>query len=131
DAKGSEKLALHAQKDMHTTVKNAQSLVVEAGDRTLTLQTGNEFKKLDQGSLSEDICMTRSTKANTIQVKAEAGKGGEGTQLYEAQDDISLKVGSGTIQMTKTNIKISFGSSSIELSDSGITVLGGQINLNK
>ncbi|MCP9266526.1 type VI secretion system tip protein VgrG [Xenorhabdus sp. XENO-1] len=131
DAKGSEKLALHAQKDMHTTVKNDQSLVVEAGDRTLTLQTGNETKKIEQGSLSETVCLTRSTAANTIQVKAEAGKGGAGTQLYEAQDDITLRVGSGTIQMTKSNIKISFEGASIELNGSGVTVLGGQINLNK
>ncbi|WP_319927724.1 type VI secretion system tip protein VgrG [Xenorhabdus littoralis] len=131
DSKGSERLSLHAQKDMHTTVKDNQSLVVEAGNRTLTIQTGDEHKTVTQGNLTETVCLKRSTEANSVQVKATAGKGGEGTQLYEAQDDITLKVGSGNIQMTKTNIKISFGGSSIELNASGITVLGGQINLNK
>ncbi|MBD2786390.1 type VI secretion system tip protein VgrG, partial [Xenorhabdus sp. DI] len=131
DAKGSERLALHAQKDMHTTVKNNQSLVVEAGNRNLIIQTGDEHKTVEQGNLTENICQKRSTEANVVQVKTAAGKAGAGTQLYEAEDDITLKVGGGTIQMTKANIKISFGGSSIELNDSGITVLGGAINLNK
>ncbi|MBD2793876.1 type VI secretion system Vgr family protein [Xenorhabdus szentirmaii] len=131
DAKGSEKLSMHAQKDMHTTVKNDQSLVVEAGNRSLIIQTGDEHKTIEQGNLTENICQKRSTEANAVQVKTMAGKAGAGTQLYEAEDDITLKVGSGTLQMTKTNIKISFGGSSIELNDSGITLLGGQININK
>ncbi|MBD2801322.1 type VI secretion system tip protein VgrG [Xenorhabdus sp. M] len=131
DAKGSEKLSMHAQKDMHTTVKNDQSLVVEAGNRSLIIQTGDEHKTIEQGNLTENICQKRSTEANVVQVKTMAGKAGAGTQLYEAEDDITLKVGSGTLQMTKTNIKISFGGSSIELNDSGITLLGGQININK
>nr|WP_231854471.1 phage baseplate protein [Xenorhabdus doucetiae] len=131
DAKGSERLALHAQKDMHTTVKNDQILVVEAGNRNLIIQTGDEHKTVEQGNLTENICQKRSTEANVVQVKTAAGKAGAGTQLYEAEDDITLKVGGGTIQMTKANIKISFGGSSIELNDSGITVLGGAINLNK
>ncbi|MGJ0626030.1 type VI secretion system tip protein VgrG [Xenorhabdus bovienii] len=131
DAKGSERLALYAQKDMHTTVKNDQNLVVKAGNRSLLIQTGDEHKTVQQGNLTENICQKRSTEANVVQVKATAGKAGAGTQLYEAQDDITLKVGSGTIQMTKTNIKISFGGASIELNGSGVTVLGGQVNINK
>ncbi|CDG19432.1 type VI secretion system Vgr family protein [Xenorhabdus doucetiae] len=130
DAKGSELLSLHAQKDMHTKVKNAQSLVVEAGDRTLTLQKGDEHKTIEKGNLTENICQARSTEANAVQVIATASEAGPGTQLYEAEDDITLTVGDGTIQMTTGGILISFGGSSILLDGSGVFVNGSQITLN-
>ncbi|MEQ1963225.1 type VI secretion system tip protein TssI/VgrG, partial [Xenorhabdus khoisanae] len=130
DAKGSERLSLHAQKDMHTTVKDNQSLVVEKGNRTLTIQKGDEFKTVETGNLTETICQARSTTANAVHVTTNASKAGPGTQLYEAQDDITLNVGSGTIQMTKEGILISFGGSSMVLNGEGVFVNGAQITLN-
>ncbi|MGJ0580179.1 type VI secretion system tip protein VgrG [Xenorhabdus bovienii] len=130
DAKGSEKLALHAQKDMHTTVKNDQSLVVEAGDRTLTIQKGDEFKTVTEGNLTESICQARSTTANAVSVTTNANGTVPGTQLYEAQDAITLTVGDGTIQMTTDGILISFGGSNITVNGGGVSVNGSQITLN-
>jgi len=131
DAKGKEGLFLHAQKDMTTIVKNDQSLSVESGNRTLNILAGNETKTVKQGGLSEDICTLRSTSANQVQVKAIAGNSGPGTQLYEASDDITLKVGQGEIKMTTSSIKISFGSSCIQLDDGGVFIDGAIIHLNK
>ncbi|MDE1475753.1 type VI secretion system tip protein VgrG [Xenorhabdus bovienii] len=130
DAKGSEKLALHAQKDMHTTVKNDQSLVVEAGNRTLTIQKGDEFKTVTEGNLTESICQARSTTANAVSVTTNANGTVPGTQLYEAQDAITLTVGDGTIQMTTDGILISFGGSNITVNGGGVSVNGSQITLN-
>ncbi|PHM36215.1 type VI secretion system tip protein VgrG [Xenorhabdus innexi] len=124
DAKGSELLSMHAQKDMNTLVKDNQSLVVEKGNRTLTIQTGDEFKTVTKGNLTENICQARSTEANAIQVTAKAA------QLYEAGDSITLTVGEGMIQMTKEGISISFGGSSMVLDGSGVFVNGSQITLN-
>jgi type VI secretion system secreted protein VgrG len=115
---------------MSTTVKDNQSLVVEKGNRTLTIKTGDETKTVETGNLSETICKLRSTVANQIQVNAVPGER-PATQLYEAADDIKLKVGSGTIQMTQTSITLSFGGSRIKMDGSGITLEGGRINLNK
>ncbi|VXC73627.1 putative type VI secretion system protein VgrGA [Enterobacterales bacterium 8AC] len=131
DAKGGEGLFLHAQKDMSTVVKNDQSLTVESGNRTLNILAGNEAKTVKQGGLSEDICTLRSTSANMVQVKANAGKSGPGTQLYEASDDITLKVGAGEIKMTTASIVLKFAGSSIQLDANGIFVSGPVIHLNK
>ncbi|PSH16017.1 phage baseplate protein [Yersinia pseudotuberculosis] len=131
DAKGGEGLFMHAQRDMSTTVKNDQSLTVESGNRTLNILVGNETKTVKQGSLSESICTLRSTDANAVQVKANAGKSGPGTQLYEASDDITLKVGPGEIRMTTTHIVITFAGSSIQLDAEGVFIDAPVINLNK
>ncbi|AJJ63871.1 Rhs element Vgr family protein [Yersinia aldovae 670-83] len=131
DAKGGEGLFLHAQKDMTTTVKNDQNLTVESGNRTLNILAGNESKTVKQGGLSENVCTMRSTDANQVQVKAKAGKSGAGTQLYEASDDITLKVGAGEIKMTTSSIVLKFAGSSIQLDAGGIFINGPVINLNK
>ncbi|MFG1173024.1 type VI secretion system tip protein VgrG, partial [Erwiniaceae bacterium CAU 1747] len=131
DATGAERLSLHAQKDMTTLVKNDQSLTVEGGNRTLNILAGDETKTVKQGSLTESICSLRSTRANQIQVKAEAGKSGPGTQLYESSDDITLKVGVGEIKMTTSSIKITFGGSCIQLDAGGVFIDGKVVHLNK
>ncbi|MFG1173022.1 type VI secretion system tip protein TssI/VgrG [Erwiniaceae bacterium CAU 1747] len=131
DATGAERLSLHAQKDMTTLVKNDQSLTVEGGNRTLNILAGDETKTVKQGSLTESICSLRSTRANQIQVKAEAGKSGPGTQLYESSDDITLKVGACEIKMTTSNIKITFGGSCIQLDAGGVFIDGKVVHLNK
>ncbi|MFP2470833.1 bacteriophage T4 gp5 trimerization domain-containing protein, partial [Pseudescherichia vulneris] len=131
DAQGKEELAMHAQKDMKTTVKNDQTLTVEAGNRTLNILAGNETKTVAQGGLSESVCTMRSTSANKVQVKVNAGKSGTGTQLYEASDEITLKVGAGEIKMTPSSIVLKFSGSSIQLDAKGIFASGPVIHLNK
>ncbi|OWO78898.1 type IV secretion protein Rhs [Photorhabdus luminescens] len=130
DAKGSEELALHAQRDMNTVVKHDQTLVVETGNRQVAVKTGDEQTRIAQGSLTETVCRLRSTDANQVQVKASAGKAGEGTQLYTASDNITLTVGAGKIEMTKEHITLTFGGSVITLNADGVSVNGSKIGLN-
>ncbi len=131
DTAGNELIDLFSQKDMNITVLDAETHVVDKGNRSVTLKTGDESKTLSQGGLSEDIAKMRSTKANTVQVKALAGDAGPGTQLYEADDQIKHVVGGGSITMTTEKVVLSFGPSSIVLSDSGIFIDGPVVHLNK
>ncbi len=78
DAKGSEELALHAQRDMNTVVKHDQTLVVETGNRQVAVKTGDEQTRVEQGSLTETICRLRSTEANQIQVSQSRRAGRRG-----------------------------------------------------
>nr|WP_319938620.1 type VI secretion system tip protein VgrG [Xenorhabdus sp. psl] len=131
DSKGSERLSLHAQKDMHTTVKDNQSLVVEAGNRTLTIQKGHETKKVEQGNLSEEICQTRSTDASSVVVVTEGVKGEEpGTQFYKAANAITLMVGSSQIQLDTEGIALAFNNNQILINAEGVFINGTLITLN-
>lgn len=131
DQAGQELIDMFSQKDMHITVLDTETHLVDKGNRSVTLKTGDEFKTLAQGALSENIAKMRSTKANTVQVKAIGKESGPGTQLYEATDQVKHVVGEGSVTMTKEKITLSFGRSSIVISDSGIFLDGPVIHLNK
>ncbi len=131
DKAGEELIDLFSQKDMNITVLDTETHLVDKGNRSVTLKTGDEFKTLTKGALSENIAKMRSTEANTVQVKAVAKQNGPGTQLYESSDQIKHVVGDGSITMTKEKIILAFGPSSIVISASGIFLDGPVIHLNK
>lgn len=131
DKKGEELINLHSQKNLAITVQDSEVHVVVKGNRQVALNTGDETKTIAQGNLIETIAKRRSTTATTVQVMAKAGKAGQGTQLYDATDQITQRVGDGTITMTKTNIVIKFGPSTITLGAGGIFLDGPVIHLNK
>ena len=131
DKAGQELIDLFSQKDMHITVLDTETHVVDQGNRSLTLKTGDESKSIAQGSLSESICKTRSTSANVVQVHAAASDAGPGTQLYEAEDEIEHRVGDSSIKLTKDKIEIVHGPSTIVLGPNGIFIDGPVLHLNK
>lgn len=90
DANGAEKIFLHAQKDMERIIKDNDSTFVEGGNRSVTVQTGDETKAVAKGNLSETVALTRSAKANRIEEEAIAGRGGPGVVSYSADDDIQM-----------------------------------------
>ena len=90
DANGSEKIFMHAQKDMEEYIKDNQSTYVEGGNRSITVQTGDETKDITSGNLTETIALTRASKATKIIEAAVAGKGGPGVISYSADDDIAM-----------------------------------------
>lgn len=131
DTAGKELIDLYSQKDMNITVLDAETHVVDKGNRSVTLKTGDESKTLAQGGLSETIAKMRSTDANTVQVKTKGKTDSPGTQLYEASDQIKHAVGAGSVTMTKEMIKLEFGPSSIVISKKGIFIDGPVVHLNK
>jgi type VI secretion system secreted protein VgrG len=131
DDAGKEELFVHAQKDLNRVIKDNETTFVEMGDRSIHVKTGDETKTVESGNLSESIAQIRSAKANQIHATASAGKVGEGVISYTAQDLITLRVGAGQIIMTKEAIVISFGKSTITLTESIIDQVAGLIHLNK
>jgi len=132
DDVGKQEFFIHAQKDMNTIVADGdQTDTVKLGDRKVTVQTGNETKNIEQGKLEEIIALMRSTTANQVQVQANAGEGGAGTQLYKATDEIKLDVEGSIIELTPKHIKLSKGGSSILITADGIAIDGNVLHLNK
>ncbi|MDU8925632.1 hypothetical protein RYD26_12150, partial [Pasteurellaceae bacterium LIM206] len=99
------------------TVKGDQSLTVTEGNRIITLTNGNENKTLGTGSLFEEIKETRDSHAKVVQ--------------FVGDDNVILNVGKGTVVMSKEGMELKFGSSSIQLTDTGIFLSATQIHLNK
>lgn len=131
DQSGKEEVFVHAQKDLNRIIKDSETTLVEKGDRSIQVQTGDETKKIDSGNLTENISKKRNTTANQINATAKKGSAGKGTINYTADDMISLRVGSGQIIMTKDSIVVSFGGSTITLTDAIIDQVSGLIHLNK
>lgn len=131
DQKGQELINIHSQKDMNITVQDTETHTVKKGNRSVTLEVGDEQKTISQGNLLESIAQMRSTNANTVQVKATAGKAGAGTQLYEATDQIVHRVGGSSITLLPDKIELKIGGSTLTMTEAGIFLDGPVIHLNK
>jgi len=131
DVNGSQMLYMHAQKDMNTVIEDSETHQVVAGSRSVTIAAGDETKQIGKGNLTETIAQKRSTTAADVQVFTPAGDAGGGTQVYGADKSITLAVGDSTIVLTPDGILLKHGSSTIMLSDAGVSVNGQRIDLNK
>ena len=99
-------------------VKGDQSLTVAQGNRNVTVSTGDDKKVISSGNLTEEVLSgTSSSTAKIIQ--------------NTALDSITLTVGASSIIMTADHIKLTHGSSSIELNAGGVFVVGAEIHLNR
>lgn len=93
DANGTEKIFMHAQKDMERVIKDNESTMVENGNRSITVQTGDETKAIASGNLTETVALTRASQASKIVESAIAGDGGPGEISYAADDKIEMTSG--------------------------------------
>jgi type VI secretion system secreted protein VgrG len=111
DKKGSERLFLHAQKDMKTEVENDQTLTVGHdqtmtidNDRSLTINKGNETVTLKQGNQTTELQMgNQSTelKLGNISVKCDLG-----SITMEAMQSITLKVGMSSVKIDQMGVTV-------------------------
>ncbi|MEW6342938.1 MAG: type VI secretion system tip protein TssI/VgrG [Pseudomonadota bacterium] len=131
DVNGAETVFLHAQKDMNAVIKDNETRLVEAGNRTVTVGKGDDIKNVSTGNLSETIAKTRSTTANNVATKAIASNAGPGVQTHQATDEIEHRVGASVITMKPDSIKLMHGSSSILINQNGIFLDGPVIHLNQ
>lgn len=131
DATGQEEFYLHAQRDMNTIVQHNQKTTVKQGNTEVTLEQGSYFTDIKSGQMLEKISQSKVTEANTISVKATQGKSAPGSQIYEADDSITLKVGdNASILLNNQEIQLKFGNSLIKLNSQGVFLNGSQIGLN-
>ena len=131
DVNGAQEVFLHAQKDMNTVIQDSETHHVVGGSRTVVVSSGDETKQIGKGSLNEAIAQARTTTATTVAVTTAAKDGGGGTQEYEAERGIMLKVKDSFIMLAPEGIQLQHNGSVILMDDSGITVNGQRIDLNK
>ena len=131
DVNGAQEVFLHAQKDMNTVIQDSETHHVVGGSRTVVVSSGDETKEIGKGSLNEAIAQARTTTATTVAVTTAAKDGGGGTQEYEAERGIMLKVKDSFIMLAPEGIQLQHNGSVILMDDSGITVNGQRIDLNK
>lgn len=124
DANGTEKIFLHAQKDMERVIKDNESTLVEQGNRSITVQTGDETKSVDSGNLTETIALTRASQATKITETALAGKGGPGVISYSADDDITMTA--KKLHSTNSDIKMQMTSGQEMLQSSKVISVTGE-----
>ncbi|RQS88766.1 type VI secretion system Vgr family protein [Burkholderia contaminans] len=121
DVNGAQMLYMHAQKDMHTVVEDAQWTQVLKGDRTVEVGKGNHTTAVAIGDLSDVV-----EQGNTLH------KTPQGVHTLEAKE-LWIKVGGddGTkIHMTAEAIEIYKGSSKIRIDDAEIKVQASTTHIN-
>jgi len=103
DSKSDEKIVIHAQKDMATTVEHDQSTLVVTGDQSNTVKTGNQTNTVMTGS------QHNVTKKDVIIAST------EDQIVISAKTKITLVVGANSLAMDK---------------DGNIALIGKQILIN-
>ena len=125
DKKNEEAIHLRAEKNMLREVENNDSIRIGFddkdpgeqtfelwGDRTETIETGNESLRIKQGSRDETL-----------------DAGDDSVRLRRGSREIKIDLGSHTTTAMQS-IKLEVGQSSIELTQSGITISAPTITLN-
>jgi type VI secretion system secreted protein VgrG len=131
DTNGQQELFLHAQKDLNTVIQDTETHRVVGGARIVTVDAGDETKWIAKGNLTETIAQKRGTTATTVEVLTPAKDGGGGTQQYEAELGLMLKVQNSFIVLAPEGITLQHNGSVIRMDDSGVTINGQRIDLNK
>ncbi|MBN3723571.1 type VI secretion system Vgr family protein [Burkholderia sp. Ac-20379] len=131
DTNGAQELFVHAQKDMNTVILDSETHQVVGGSRTISVDAGDETKQIAKGNLTETIALQRSTTATTVEVITPAKDGGGGTQIYDAERGILLKVQDSSISLAPEGIRLEHKGSVILMTDDGVMVNGQRIDLNK
>jgi type VI secretion system secreted protein VgrG len=120
DTAGSEKITIHAQYDMNTTVlhdqtnaiKRHRSTTLESGDDTLTVSTGSRTVTVGQDSI-------HTVQSGDRRVSVESG-----AYTVDAGTKIRLQCGLSEIVIDEGKIVLSSCGSEIRLGIEGITVNG-------
>ena len=116
DAKGSELLYVHAEKDMTIEVEHDQSLTV-TNDRTHTVKQ-KETIEIDD------------SQTNTVKNGRTTTISASGDKLTVEGGDLTIDVSSGSIAMTAMQkITLTVGGNSITISQSGIEVKGIMVSV--
>lgn len=154
DKKGSELVLFHAEKDFTRevenddvldvghdqtrTVKNNRTTTISEGNDTFTVSKGNRAETISQGN--ETLTISQGNRTETISMgndSLELGQGNRTVTLKTGNDTLTLSLGDHTTKadvgsitldaMTKITLKV--GSSKIELSQSGVTIEGLQVEV--
>ncbi|WP_299017774.1 type VI secretion system Vgr family protein [uncultured Photobacterium sp.] len=129
DKKDKEEIFLQAEKDLTITVKNNSKQTVK-GLATLEVEKTASWKSKEAMSLETEDNLNIATKKDlTLKsdttISANAGKNAE----ISASSNVVID-GQSIELKGKNKIKLSVGSSSIELSQSGVKISGAQVSID-
>jgi type VI secretion system secreted protein VgrG len=121
DTKGKEKITVHAQYDMDTTIQHDETHTVKTGNRTIKVETGTHTETIkgdtsitiESGALALNVAANKQTNtvANEIVITS------QGSHIHvTAATEIKLQVGASTLLMKSDG--------SIELSGVNIAIDG-------
>lgn len=154
DKKGSELVLFHAQKDFTRevenddvldvghdqtrTIKNNRTQTISEGNDDYTLTKGNRTETISQGN--ETLTISKGNRSETLTQGNDTLKLSQGNRavtLTQGNDTLTLdtgnhttkaSVGSITLEAT-TKVLLKVGANSIEISQSGITINGIQVEV--
>jgi type VI secretion system secreted protein VgrG len=124
DTAGKEKITIHAQYDMGTTVEHDDTQRVVTGDRTITIEAGTHTETI-KGDTT--INVTDGKQSNTVKKSIDLTSQTAYIHL-KADTEIQLEVGSSKLLMKKDGT-ISLTGVSIGITGStSVTVKGGMVH---
>ena len=132
DTMGSEVFFLHAEKDYKLEVEHDQTLTIQ-NDRNLTV-TKDETVKID-GKKTETVKGDHSHTVSQGNLSTTVSQGNEsltvssGSISHTAGQSITLQVGGNTLVVNTSGITLTVGANSVQLSESGVTINGIQVNI--
>lgn len=114
DTKGKEKLTVHAQYDMDTTIEHDETHTVKTGNRTIKVETGTHTE-----TIKGDTKITIQSGAYTLDVAAN-------THTSTAAQEIVVTSKGAHIHLTAaTEIKLQVGASKLLMKSDGSIELSG------
>jgi type VI secretion system secreted protein VgrG len=114
DTKGKEKVTIHAQYDMNTTIEHDETHTVKTGNRTITVETGTHTE-----TIKGDTTITIQTGNHKLAVQS-------GTQDTGVKGAITITSQTANINLdAATSIKLHTGASTIELKSDGTIKIEG------
>jgi type VI secretion system secreted protein VgrG len=135
DTDKEEKITIHAQHDMGTTIEHDETHIIKSGDRTIKVQTGKhtETVKGDTKITIESGKYEHSVATGTADynVKGALTEYCDTTQATTVKDKITIKSNTADIEVNAaTKIRLITGASSIEMTSDGIIkISANEINI--
>jgi len=133
DTKGNEKITIHAQYDMNTTVEHDQTNKVVSGNRSVTVETGTftETIQSDTSITVKEGTYSHDVAANTAKyhVNGALTENYDATQSTTVGKDITITSNESKIHITAaTEIQLQVGASTLLMKSDGTIELSG-VNL--
>jgi type VI secretion system secreted protein VgrG len=125
DTAGKEKITVHGQHDLNTTIEHDETHIIKSGDRTIKVETGKhtESVKGDTKITIESGKYEHSVATGTADynVKGALTEYCDTTQTTTVKDKITIKSNMADIEVNAaTKIRLITGASSIEMTSDGI-----------
>jgi type VI secretion system secreted protein VgrG len=135
DTAGKEKITIHGQHDLNTTIEHDETHIIKTGDRTIKVETGKhtETVKGDTKITIESGKYEHSVATGTADynVKGALTEYCDTTQATTVKNKITIKSNEADIEVNAaTKIRLITGASSIEMTSDGIIkISANEINI--